>query len=189
MWSTFRLSHGEVAIRHLERSDYQRLKYLLTSDRDWLEPWEATTPGIRRALDVKWLVKSLIAQTKEGSGEAFVIEYQDEVVGQLNVANILHGAVSSATLGYWIHSDYAGKGITPTAVALSIDHLFQNLGLHRVEIDIRPENAPSLRVVEKLGLRHEGTKRGFIHIDGDWRDHHIFAITKEELRGSMLDRL
>ena len=75
------------------------------------------------------------------------------------------------------------------ADALAIDYLFNEAGLHRVEIDIRPENAASLRVVEKLGLRHEGTKVRFIHIDGAFRDHHIFAITKEEVSGSMLKRL
>jgi ribosomal-protein-alanine N-acetyltransferase len=74
-------------------------------------------------------------------------------------------------------------------VALTIDYLFDVGQLHRVEIDIRPENTPSLRVVEKLGLREEGLKKRFIHIDGDWRDHRIFAITREESPGSLLNRL
>lgn len=138
---------------------------------------------------MKWLIRSLISQSKDGSGLAFVIEYQGQLVGQLNVANILHGSVSSGTIGYWVSEDFAGKGIVPTAVALAIDHLFTEVGLHRVEIDIRPENQASLRVVQKLGLRHEGTKLRFIHIDGAWRDHHVFAITQEELTGSMLRRL
>jgi ribosomal-protein-alanine N-acetyltransferase len=74
-------------------------------------------------------------------------------------------------------------------VALTIDYLFAEAKLHRVEVDIRPENTPSLRVVEKLGLREEGLKKRFIHIDGDWRDHRIFAITNEEVSGSLLTRL
>ena len=74
-------------------------------------------------------------------------------------------------------------------MALAIDYLMDDLGLHRVEIDIRPENAASLRVVEKLGLRLEGIKERFIHIDGGWRDHKVFAITAEEKNGSMLTRL
>jgi ribosomal-protein-alanine N-acetyltransferase len=184
-----RLGHGDVTLRALSRFDYSALNELLTLDRDWLEPWEATTPGLRRALDVKWLIRALISQSKDGSGLAFVIEHRGKVVGQLNVANILHGSVSSGTIGYWIAKDSAGQGITPVAVALAIDYLFSELGLHRVEIDIRPENLASLRVVQKLGLRQEGTKLRYIHIDGAWRDHHIFAITQEELSGSMLRRL
>ena len=76
----------------------------------------------------------------------------------------------------------AGRGITPTALALVIDHCFAAVGLHRVEVDIRPENAASLRVVEKLGLRREGYYERFLDIDGGWRDHVAFAITVEELR-------
>ena len=178
-----------MSLRALSRWDISRLEFLLHRDRDWLSPWEATTPGFRSALDVRWMVKALISQARKGSGLAFAILYKGEVVGQLNVANILYGSVSSATIGYWIAKEFAGKSITPTAVALAIDYLFEEVGLHRVEIDIRPENAASLRVVEKLGLRHEGTKVRFIHIDGAFRDHHIFAITKEELSGSMLKRL
>jgi len=117
------------------------------------------------------------------------MEYEGEVVGQLNVANILYGSVSSATIGYWITKSAAGRSIVPVSVAIAIDYLFGDLGLHRVEIDIRPENTASLRVVEKLGLRQEGTKERFIHIDGQWRDHHIFAITTEELTGSLLSRV
>jgi ribosomal-protein-alanine N-acetyltransferase len=110
------------------------------------------------------------------------------VVGQLNVANILYGSVSSAVIGYWISPEVAGRGVTPTAVALATDYLFNIVGLHRVEIAIRPENAASLRVVEKLGFRYEGLKRGYIHINGGWRDHLIFALLADEVRGGVLNR-
>jgi [ribosomal protein S5]-alanine N-acetyltransferase len=126
---------------------------------------------------------------RDGTGFSWVVLVEGEIAGQINVANILHGSVSSAAIGYWIGKDFAGRNATPIAVALAIDHLFEQLGLHRVEIDIRPENAPSLRVVEKLGLRKEGLKERYIHIDGAWRDHLVFAITKEEVQGSMLGRL
>ncbi|MFM1950845.1 MAG: hypothetical protein RL418_532 [Actinomycetota bacterium] len=173
----------------VRRFDALRLQYLLEQDRTWLEPWEATTPGIRSLVNARWVVSALISQARKGTGLGFVILYKGQIVGQLNVANILFGSVSSATIGYWIASNFAGKNITPTAVALAIDYLMDDLDLHRVEIDIRPENAASLRVVEKLGLRFEGVKERFIHIDGAWRDHKVFAITKEEKSGSLLARL
>jgi len=62
-------------------------------------------------------------------------------------------------------------------------------GLHRLEIAIRPENAASLRVVEKLGLASIGVAPRYLHIDGDWRDHRIFAVTTEEVPEGMLHRL
>ena len=71
----------------------------------------------------------------------------------------------------------------PTAVALVIDHCFRSAGLHRIEVAIRPENSNSLRVVEKLGIREVGYAPRFLHIDGAWRDHRIYAITVEECPG------
>jgi ribosomal-protein-alanine N-acetyltransferase len=61
--------------------------------------------------------------------------------------------------------------------------------MHRIEINIRPENAPSLRVVEKLGFRNEGLRPRLLHIDGDWRDHQCFALNAEEVPGGLLARL
>lgn len=178
-----------VELRQLKKSDARKLQALLIKDRAWLSPWEATTPGIRYPVDARDLVRNLLYQQRKGTGLAFIIEVDGALAGQLNVANILYGSVSSATVGYWIGKDFAGRGATPIAVALTVDYLFDELGLHRVEIDIRPENEASLRVVEKLKLREEGLKERFIHIDGQWRDHRVFAITSEERKGSMLGRL
>ena len=77
----------------------------------------------------------------------------------------------------------------PRAVAMVIDHCFFTAGLHRIEIAIRPENSNSLRVVEKLGIREVGYAPRFLHIDGAWRDHRIYAITVEECPDGMLARL
>jgi ribosomal-protein-alanine N-acetyltransferase len=183
------LKFGSVELRQLKKRDARKLQSLLVKDRAWLSPWEATTPGIRYPVDARDLVSNLLYQQRKGTGLAFIIDVDGQMAGQINVANILHGSVSSASVGYWIAKDFAGRGAMPIAVALAIDHLFDDRHLHRVEIDIRPENGASLRVVEKLGLREEGLKERFIHIDGQWRDHRIFAITSEERKGSMLARL
>jgi ribosomal-protein-alanine N-acetyltransferase len=71
---------------------------------------------------------------------------------------------------------------------MAVDHCFFVAGLHRVEVNIRPENRASVRVVEKLGLRLEGTRSQFLHIDGDWRDHLSFAVTVEEVPRGLLRR-
>ena len=63
------------------------------------------------------------------------------------------------------------------------------VGLHRIEVAIRPENTSSLRVVEKLGIKEIGYAPRYLHIDGDWRDHKLFAITREEVPLGLLHRL
>jgi len=120
----------------------------------------------------------------------FVMIYGDRLVGQMTASNVIRGALRSCSIGYWIDSAVAGRGITPTALALLIDHCLTDVRLHRVEVNIRPENQASIRVVEKLGLRREGYHERFLDIDGGWRDHLTFAITIEELvDGPVLSRL
>jgi ribosomal-protein-alanine N-acetyltransferase len=188
MSNLFALNHGDVTIRVVRPRDAKTLERLVLSNREWLRPWEATNPHGPTSFDFKAQVRSLLRQFDNQDGIPFVILYQGELVGQLNVANILYGSVSSCVIGYWVIPQVAGKGITPTAVALAMDYMFEVVGLHRVEIDIRPENKASLRVVEKLGLRLEGLKRGYIHIANAWRDHYVFALTKEEVPQGVLNR-
>lgn len=186
------LRHGRIGLRQVRRTDARTLQRLLAENRDWLEPWEATHPDGPRQRPgshsmrpaVKWMLK----QAKAGSSAPFVITLDDRVVGQLTVSGITWGALRGANLGYWIAESAAGQGITTVAVALATDDLIFRRGLHRMEICIRPENAASLRIVEKLGFRREGIRPRYIHIDGDWRDHEVFALNREEIPGGLLHR-
>jgi ribosomal-protein-alanine N-acetyltransferase len=160
----------------------------------WLNRWEPSSPHswAERNTVTAWppLVSALRKAGRSGTMLPFVITYGARLVGQVNVSNVVHGVLRSCTVGYWVDRAVAGRGIAPTALALTIDHCFAGVGMHRVEVDIRPENAASLRVVEKLGLRREGYYERFLDIDGGWRDHIAFAVTVEELRGlTMLSRL
>ena len=175
-------------LRQLKKSDWRQLDDLLMSNRSWLKPWEATNPEGPTSLDTRGMVASLLKQEKSGDSISFVIQFDGETVGLINVANIIRGSLSSAIVGYWVTESVAGQGVTPTALALTSDHLFFNQHLHRVEVAIRPENAASLRVVQKLGFRYEGLKERYIHINYAWRDHFIFALTKEDVPRGVLHR-
>jgi len=182
------LSDGAVTIRPIRLKDTRALERALVDNRGWLRQWEATNPHGPLSFDVRASIRSLQANARAGLGLPYAIEYNGEFAGQLNVSSISYGSLSSATIGYWVSKEFAGKNVTPTAVALATDHCFFGLGLHRMEICIRPENAPSLRVVEKLGFRYEGLRRRYIHINGDWRDHFCFALTVDELPQGVLRR-
>lgn len=188
MSNSFALTHGDISLRIIRHRDAKTIERLVLSNREWLRPWEATNPHGPTSFDFKAQIRSLLRALENSEGIPFVIIYKDEIVGQLNVANILHGSVSSCVIGYWIAPEVAGLGITPTAVALAMDYMFKVVGIHRVEIDIRPENEASIRVVEKLGLRYEGLKENYIHINNDWRDHYVFALTSDEVSSGVLNR-
>jgi len=182
------LHEGEVTLRPVRLRDDKALEQALMENRSWLRKWEATSPYAPMSFDTRSSIRSLLSHSRSGHGLPFLIEYEGELAGQLNVSSITWGSLSSATIGYWVGERFAGKAITPIAVALATDYCFGQLGLHRMEICIRPENDPSLRVVEKLGFRYEGLRRRYIHINGDWRDHYCFALVAEEVRQGVLRR-
>jgi ribosomal-protein-alanine N-acetyltransferase len=190
-----RLESGDIVLRPIRYRDRKEWTELRSRNSEWLAPWEASNPAPGGGLpDYRQMVRSLKVQAAQATALPFVITewtpgYQEPViVGQLTVSSIVWGSAMMATLGYWVDKGRAGQGIAPTAVALATDYCFHTLGLHRMEINIRPENAPSLRVVEKLGFRDEGYRPRFLHIDGKWADHRTFALTSEEVPEGLLAR-
>ncbi|GAA3218305.1 GNAT family N-acetyltransferase [Oerskovia jenensis] len=182
---------GSVVLRPLRRKDGHAWMTLRARNASWLERWEATSPRPGAGGGPPTFgeyVRILSAQARAGTTLPFAVELDGELVGQLTVSSITYGSLCSASIGYWVGEHVAGRGVIPTAVAMSIDYCFQVLGLHRIEINIRPENGPSLRVVEKLGLRDEGVRERYLHIQGQWCDHRTFAITTEEVPDGLLTR-
>jgi len=186
-----RLVSGGVTLRPLARSDRTTWREVRRRNAAWLRPWDATVPpgGSAGTPSFGALVRRLHRMARQGTAYPFAIEVEGRLVGQLTVSNIVRGSAQFASMGYWIDQAYAGRGIVPRAVAMAIDHCFTEGRLHRIEICIRPEHTNSLRVVEKLGLHEVGLAPRFLHIDGAWRDHRIFAVTVEECPGGMLARL
>ena len=175
-----------------DRGEWDRVRH---RNREWLGPWEASNPepgGV--APSFRAFVRAMRAQARAGTCLPWLITESpagtrhQELVGQLTVSGITLGSFRSATLGYWVDGAQAGRGIAPMAVAMATDYCFQHLGLHRMEINIRPENVKSLRVVEKLGFRDEGLRERFLHINGHWADHRSFALTAEEVPEGLVRR-
>jgi len=186
-----RLVDGELTLRPLSSSDHDAWRRARQRNAAWLVPWDATVPpgAEARPTSFKQLVRRLSKQAREGITYPFAIEVEGRFAGQVTVNNIVRGSAQFASVGYWLDKEFAGRGLMPRAVAMVIDHCFFTTGLHRIEIAIRPENSNSLRVVEKLEIREIGYAPKYLHIDGAWRDHRLYAITKEEVPGGMLARL
>ena len=189
------LESGDLLLRPIRYRDRKEWTEVRSRNSEWLAPWEASNPLPGGGLpDYRQMVRSLKAQAAQATALPFVITARTPgvrepvIVGQLTVSSIVWGSAMMATLGYWVDKDRAGQGIAPTAVALVTDYCFQRLGLRRMEINIRPENGPSLRVVEKLGFRDEGYRPRFLHINGEWADHRSFALTSEEVPEGLLER-
>jgi ribosomal-protein-alanine N-acetyltransferase len=187
------LTDGDVTLRPLRMRDASAWVESRRRNAEWLRPWEATPPGGPNTFGTSRAVftamtRRLRADARHGTALPFVIVVGKAFAGQINVAGIVHGSMDSAHIGYWVDQRVAGRGVMPTSVALVVDHCFRAVGLHRVEVNIRPENVASRRVVEKLGFRDEGVRERYLHISGDWRDHLTYALVKEDVPRGLLHR-
>ena len=190
------LECGDLGLRPIRYRDRREWTELRVRNAKWMAPWEASNPLPGGDLpSYAAMVRSLNQQARQDSALPFVITERrgglrspPAITGQLTVSTIVWGSARMATLGYWVDEARAGRGIAPTAVAMATDHCFRVLGLHRMEINIRPENTASLRVVEKLGFRDEGLRERYLHIGGRWADHRSFALTTEDVPEGLLNR-
>lgn len=190
------LEDGPVGLRPLRRGDGAAWIRVRVRNERWLAPWEGRPPSSplatwaerHTAVAFAAMLRSQRREAKAGRMLPFALTYDGRLAGQVTVGGIVHGAYDGAYVGYWVDGALAGRGVVPTAVALAVDHCFDVLGLHRVEANVRPENLPSTRVVEKLGFREEGVRRRFLFIDEDWRDHVCWALTREDVPEGLLRR-
>lgn len=181
------LAANGVVLRPIKRSDKSSWNEIKQRNNQWLSPWDATNPdGITTPPNFNDVLRQAKKSAKNGNAFMFAIEIDDHLVGQITLGNVIWGSLREAYIGYWIDESYANRGIVTTSVALLTQFSLQELGLHRIEVSIRPENAASLRVVEKIGFINEGMRPRFLHIDGDWRDHFIFVLTSENINSSKI---
>ena len=189
-----------VSLRPYRRSDAGAWSKVRCANEEWLAPWEPTPPrGSWRELNspsaFRLIYRELKRVARAGTAMPFAVCLRlgngpERLVGQVTLGNIVRRAFCSAYAGYWVDRRVAGRGVVPTALALAVDHAFTMGDLHRIEVNIRPENTASRRVVEKLGFREEAYHPRYLHIAGDWRDHIGYALTAEEVsaEGGLLAR-
>lgn len=191
------LRHGPLTLRMLRRRDGAAWVDARMANEQWLRRWESvpleqtwigwddrhTPAGFRQ------MVRQQRSAVRRGTQLPYAVFLEGELVGQVNVANVVRGAFNSAHLGYWVSERAAGRGVVPTAVAMVADLAFGEIGLHRLEANIRPENAASIRVAEKVGFTSEGRRRRYLAVGGEYRDHLGFVLLADDLPGGVLAAL
>ena len=104
------------------------------------------------------------------------------IVGTINFFDLERGIAQAACVGYYVGAPFAGRGYMSEALALALEYAFRRLHLHRIEADIEPDNAASIRLARRVGFRREGLSRRYLKLRSRWRDHERWAILAEEWR-------
>jgi ribosomal-protein-alanine N-acetyltransferase len=164
-------SERRVHVRPVTRSDAKEFLALMQASRNLHEPW-ISPPLTRRGFE------AYLARTQRDDHEGLLVCRNEPaaIVGVINLNNIVRGSFLSASLGYYVGAPYSGLGYMTEGLACAVDYAFNTLGLHRLEANIQPNNAPSLNLVKRCGFANEGFSPQYLYIAGAWRDHERWAI-------------
>ncbi|SDK93279.1 Protein N-acetyltransferase, RimJ/RimL family [Nocardioides sp. YR527] len=151
--------------------------FALQSDEYVLRYWDSP-PWTEPARAGQFIARSH-AMAEEGSGARLVIERDSTFVGWCTL-NSWNPEFRSASLGYCLARAGWGQGIATEAVGALLEWAFDTLDLNRVQAEADTRNAPSARVLEKLGFRLEGTLREDCVVNGDVSDSWVFGLLRRE---------
>ena len=173
---------GELILRPFRYRDHFKWNKVRTVNAQWLAPWEATRPAMDAEIPLPTFYEMVRYYNKEGRelrsislGMWLKSGSGEQLIGQITLGGLIFGAYRGGHIGYWIDQANSNMGYTTRAVRALTDFAFKELNLHRVEINLRPENEASRKVAEKSGYYYEGLRPRYLHIAGDWRDHLTFV--------------
>jgi ribosomal-protein-alanine N-acetyltransferase len=174
-----------VTLRVPQMGDFEEWAALREASRDFLVPWEPTWPAddLSRPSFRRRLRRYAEDQRNDLAYPFFIFRSEDQtLVGGLTITNIRRGVAQAGSLGYWIGAAYARQGYMTAAVRALVPFAFSTLKLHRIEAACIPENAASVRLLEKTGFAREGYAREYLCINGIWQDHLLYAQVRSLVR-------
>jgi ribosomal-protein-alanine N-acetyltransferase len=191
MWPVV-LNGENISLRPPRFRDKAAWNELRAENKEWLAPWEASLPTVPAGAPASEflskrpsfyaMVRALHREARAGRSYSFMIWCDGALVGQITMGGVIYGALRGAHIGYWIDRNHANRGLTTDAVNTLTRFGFEALGLHRIEINVRPENEASCRVALKAGYHFEGDRPEFLHISGSWRDHKCFVKINDSVK-------
>ncbi len=174
---------ARVLLRAPQISDYGPWAECRAESRAHLTPWEPVWPRddlTRTAF--KRRVRHYQREARNDQGYAFLVfdASSDALAGGIALTNVQRGVTQSAAVGYWLGRSSVGRGYMTDALGAIIRFSFENLKLHRLEAATQPTNLPSIRVLERTGFTREGFARGYLKINGAWRDHVLYGRVADD---------
>ncbi len=179
------INGGGIYLRYPRLADYAGWASVRGESREFLAPWEPAWASDELSKGAfRRRIKRYQKETRLDSAYAFFVFRKDDdrLMGGCTLSNVRRGVTQCCALGYWIGERFARQGYMFDAVRALVPFIFTTLGLHRIEAACLPSNEASKSLLVKAGFRHEGLARGYLQINGEWRDHVLFALLADDPR-------
>lgn len=174
-----RLLTERLILRPALAGDAAQIRAYNLTNHKHLQPWQPTRPAGFFDID-NILMRIAYVERERLAGRCLHLLMLDrasgDMVGECNFSNIVLGAFQACHLGYSLAKTAQGKGLMTEALRRGIAHVFDDLQLHRVMANYKPDNQRSGRVLETLGFEKEGFARAYLKINGEWADHVLTAL-------------
>ena len=169
-------------LRPPEMDDFPAWARLRAASRDFLTPWEPVWPAddLTRGAFRQRLRRYRADMSDDIAYPMFLFRDDGALMGGLTLGQVRRGVSQTATLGYWMGKAFAGKGHMSQAVRAGAAFAFAELRLHRIEAGCVPENIASMQLLERCGFHREGLARAYLRINGQWRDHLLYALLEND---------
>jgi [ribosomal protein S5]-alanine N-acetyltransferase len=166
---------GRIAVRDPEPGDERAFLRLVRASARLHRPWvypprtaEGFAAYLARNAGADFQA-CLLVRTSDGA-----------LIGMANLSQLVGEPLKSAYLGFNAFAPHAGQGYMTEGVDAVLRVAFRSLGLHRIEANVQPANAPSRALLARLEFRREGFSPRYLKVGGRWRDHERWAILAEE---------
>ena len=172
---------GEVELELLDETHAEELFALVDANRAYLRRWLPWLDQNTEVEHTRAFLRATQKQHADRNGFTCGIRWRGGLVGVVG----LHGidwVNRKTSIGYWVAEAHQGKGLVTRACAALLAHLFDDLGLNRVEIGCAPGNARSAAVPERLGFTREGLLRQPERLYDRYVDHLVYGLLASEWR-------
>lgn len=175
----FPIRTKRLLLREARLSDYDDIHaYAVDADVVRYMDWGPNTPEVTAQALGGWVAMSAQWPRDEVN---LVVELSEtgRAIGAIRLS-IQSKTDRTADFGYTLNKDYWRRGLATEAASAIVEAAFTTLGLHRVYATCDVRNAASYKVMEKLGMRREGTLLKNHEVRGRWRDTHVYALLAQE---------
>lgn len=178
----FALETQRLRLSVLKPSTCGKVATYFSKNRSFHEKWSQTHEDNYYTQSVqKDYLRYDSKQYKQGRLMPLWITTKDNptvLIGRVSYFNFAFGGMMSCSIGYHLDSEFVGKGYMTEAIKASSEFLFEELGIHRIEAYVMPDNKKSLALIERCGFSNEGLRHSYMHINGKWEDHIGFYLLK-----------